>query len=490
MISWMQKHNRYLIVTIWVATIAFIGAGFVGWGSYQYGSKAGSIAKVGDIDITREKFDLAYNNTYQQYNQMMQGQLDDKKAKEMGIAQQAFNTLVSQTLLLNLGQEFGVVVSDEEILLELHKIPAFQTKNIFNENVYKGYLNSQRLKAKSFESLIHDELVVKKLFDLLNNDTLQLEQDIVASVVGVSDKIAYRVLSSDDINKSIDETKLKEYWEAHKNSYLTPKKYQLDILWTHSGDTNVTDTEITAFYNEKSFNYIDSEGKQLLLKNIKERVTNDLKLKKSKKQAQKEYVAYKKGSLKKSETVTISLNDSSFSPEIWEDIISKDINSFLKPKVVADKYASIKVVNIIEPTQMEFDEAKYSVSLEYEKTIISERLEQLADKLLKDFDESNATISEYLTLNSQDTLTPLNSQNSQEFLQKLFTSQKEKGIISINKKIVIYKVLEQKMDRDENNKTKVFVIKSANQIKNQDFQSNLIKNLSEKYKTEKFVEGI
>ena len=49
MISWMQKHNKYLVWTIWIATIAFIGAGFVGWGSYSFGSKAGNVAKVGDV---------------------------------------------------------------------------------------------------------------------------------------------------------------------------------------------------------------------------------------------------------------------------------------------------------------------------------------------------------------------------------------------------------------------------------------------------------
>jgi peptidyl-prolyl cis-trans isomerase D len=53
MISWMQKHNKYLIVTIWIATIAFIGAGFVGWGSYSYGSKVSAIAQVGDVDIKK-----------------------------------------------------------------------------------------------------------------------------------------------------------------------------------------------------------------------------------------------------------------------------------------------------------------------------------------------------------------------------------------------------------------------------------------------------
>jgi len=53
MITWMQKKKKYLIVTIWVSTIAFIGAGFVGWGAYDYGSKASSIAKVGDVDVKR-----------------------------------------------------------------------------------------------------------------------------------------------------------------------------------------------------------------------------------------------------------------------------------------------------------------------------------------------------------------------------------------------------------------------------------------------------
>ena len=35
MITWMQKHRKYLVVTIWVSTIAFVGAGFVGWGAYD-----------------------------------------------------------------------------------------------------------------------------------------------------------------------------------------------------------------------------------------------------------------------------------------------------------------------------------------------------------------------------------------------------------------------------------------------------------------------
>ena len=43
MITWMQKHHKYLVVTIWISVIAFVGAGFVGWGAYSYGDNKGSI---------------------------------------------------------------------------------------------------------------------------------------------------------------------------------------------------------------------------------------------------------------------------------------------------------------------------------------------------------------------------------------------------------------------------------------------------------------
>ena len=60
MITWMQKHKKYLVVTIWVSTIAFVGAGFVGWGAYDFNkSRATSIAKVGNIDISYQRFQQA-----------------------------------------------------------------------------------------------------------------------------------------------------------------------------------------------------------------------------------------------------------------------------------------------------------------------------------------------------------------------------------------------------------------------------------------------
>jgi len=486
----MQKHNKYLVITIWIATIAFIGAGFVGWGSYQYGAKAGSIAKVGDIEISKAKFDMAYSDMYQQYNQMLQGKLDEEKAREMGLTQQAFSSLATQALLLNLAKEFGIVVTEDELADKLAQIPAFQTEGKFDKTVYEGYLKSRRLKAKTFEEVIQDELVIQKLFSLLDSKSLPFEEEVINTSINISDKIAYKVLTADDLNLTLDDAKLKSYWEAHKSDYMTPKKYQLDILWTESKDTNVTDEEIEAFYTQNSFNYIGKDGKQLQLDEAKENVISDLKMKKSKKHAQKQYIAYKKGKIDKSETATLAMNEAPLTSEIWKEIETHNVDTILKPKAVANRYATIRISAVIEPREMSFDEARTLVAADYEKNAQAEGLTKLADNILKNFNESNATLSDFVALDSRKPLEPLNLQESLQFLQKLFTSQKEKGIISIEGKVIVYSIVEQKLVSKDKGEKSDFVKKTADQIKGQDFQSNLLKSLEQKYTIEKFVGGI
>jgi len=82
MITWMQKHNKFLIWTIWIATISFIGTGAV-VGISGGSVKAGTIAKVGDVEIKQSKLNMVYSSIYNQYNQMLQGKLDKKRAQEL-----------------------------------------------------------------------------------------------------------------------------------------------------------------------------------------------------------------------------------------------------------------------------------------------------------------------------------------------------------------------------------------------------------------------
>jgi len=489
MISWMQKHNKYLVWTIWIATIAFIGAGFVGWGSYNVGSNAGNVAKVGSIGISQSKLNMAYSNLYAKYNEMFQGKLDEKQAKEMGLTSQAFNNVESQALMLNFAKDAGIIASDAELKTKIQSIKAFQKDGKFSKEIYDNYVLSQRKRAKDIEEIMREELIVEKTISLLNTQSLPLEVDSLSMAMHAADKIKYKILTQADVTYVSDEAKAKAYWESEKNNYMTTKEYDLSLVWTEGTNIAVTDAELKVHYEANAFNYTNAEGKQLSLEEANEALRKDVKLKKTKKSAQKAYIAFKKGSTTDIKTETLSVNDDTLTPEIWKEINSKSVGDILKPKIVGEKYVSIKINAIKEPAVMSFEEAKDKVTYAYDKQERKKALLTLAETTLKSFPSNDAIESEFLTLQKNVTIKSLNSEESLQFLQKLFTSNKEKGIISVLEKVIVYDILEQKiLTKSDVNQTEIDT--TVKSLKKKLFDTNLHKMLAKLYPTETYMEGL
>ena len=162
MITWMQRHKKYLIITIWISTIAFVGAGFVGWGQYSYGDKAGAVAKVGNIEITMGELQKSYSNLYAQYNKMFQGNFDEEKAKSFGLQTQALKHLTDQALILNLAESYDLRVNDSELLAELKTQEYFFKDGVFDKETYKEVLSRNNLTMKDYEADMKKQLLIHR----------------------------------------------------------------------------------------------------------------------------------------------------------------------------------------------------------------------------------------------------------------------------------------------------------------------------------------
>jgi peptidyl-prolyl cis-trans isomerase D len=483
----MQKHNKYLVVTIWIATIAFIGAGFVGWGTYQYGSKAGAIARVGEVSISQEKFNFTYRNLYRDVAQRMGGNFDDAKAKELGLARQAYNRLVMQAYLLNLAREYGIVVSEEELAKAIASIPGFQENGRFDKKIYLTFLNARGMKARTFEAILRDDLTIEKLMKYLNKASVPYEREVIASALGIEEKIRYAVLAPGDVNLSVNETELKRFWEEHKGEYLTPKKFKLSILWTDTSEINATESDLENFYRKNSFNYTDAQGKELGFEKAKEKVRKDYRIKKGKKKALLDYIALKKGKLQAQERVELAEKDAKLSPELWEAIGRSAPGTLIKPKPVGSRYAKVRLDEVIAPRPMTYAEAKEAVRRDWTAQAEKEALRRKAENLAKE-PEKLTNESPYLSLTRPETLAPLNPFESSQFLQKLFTSKEKVGIISINKKMVVYRIIDQKFGENGGEMAKE-IAGTADSIKRGEFERSLLKELSGKYPVQTFVKG-
>ena len=96
MIMWMQRHKKWLIITIWISTIAFVGAGFVGWGSYNYGKSSSVVAKVDDKEIPFTQLQNEYNSLYSQYAQMFGDSFNKELAEQLKLQDAALQRVIQK----------------------------------------------------------------------------------------------------------------------------------------------------------------------------------------------------------------------------------------------------------------------------------------------------------------------------------------------------------------------------------------------------------
>ncbi len=482
MISWMQKNNKFLIITIWIATISFIFSGATA--GFSFGIKNNSIGKVGEIELKRDRFAMEYNNLFDRYNQMMQGKFDKDQAKKMGLEQQVLNNMATQAKILNLAKEFGIIVTEEEAGKKLSEVPAFQNNGVFDRKIYDAFITNSSFQQDTFEESFKDQLTIEKTLKMLNVKGLEPEYKSFQLAFEVADKLKYSILTDKDITITTDEKKLKNFWETRKEQYKSAKQYTLDIQWTETKDTKVNEKEINEFYDKNKFNYTDKNGKILPLDEVKNLLIDDLKVKKAHKPAYKRYLTFQKGESKKTETLTLDINNPKLSQELWNEINVHKVNDFLKPKAINNRYASVKIVSIKEPVTKTFQEAKESIKPLYQKEANKEALSILAEKKLSTIDNDETNVSKFITLDNAETQNiGLNKQETVSFISKLFTSEQEKGIIPIGSKVIVYKIVEQKLITLENNKTKE-LYKNTDQVKEQSFQTSLIKKLDKMYPTE------
>jgi peptidyl-prolyl cis-trans isomerase D len=487
MITWMQRHKKYLIITIWISTIAFVGAGFVGWGQYSYGDKAGAVAKVGNVEITMGELQKSYTNLYNKYSQMFQGDFDEEKAKSFGLKSQALRYLTQQALIRNLAKSYSLEVSNSELIDELKTQEYFFRDGIFDKEIYKSVLSKNNLSNKEYEDNLRKELLIKKTLKLLPFDT-ENKLNIFDTVVSIADKIEYKVLTHDNIKINTSDNILKAYWETKKQNFMTGISYDVKYIKQENNVKTYEDSKLLEYYNDNKTHFKDKDSKILVFEDAKEKIAIELNEKDAKKDALRLYLAYKKNKLPNTievKNITISTTDNPFSNDVIEKISALNLASpYLKPILVNGEYFIFELVKTNASKIKSFEDAKLSILplyVEDEKTKI---LLKLAKKSLNTF---KGTTTDFITRYDSDKITKMQSTQAKEFLLALFASEVKKGFINLNDgSIVLYDIMEQKLLDN----TSIDGAEQVDKLKKSIFYEGLIKNLQNKYKTEIFIQGL
>jgi peptidyl-prolyl cis-trans isomerase D len=478
MIEWMQTHRKWLVITIWIATIAFIGAGFVGWGQFQFGKKSSTVAKINNTEVSIQDVQDIYNNLFQEKNRQMGGTLDDATAEKMGLKKQAFDMAVQQGVLRAYAKDLGLYVTDEEIAKQILKF-------FKNKKTYLLYLKQTGQKAKDYEAKLKRQLLIEKLFAVLHLNPGSTLNTTFGSALYNSDNLKIAIIDKSKIKIKLTDKEIKTFWEKHKNSYMSKTKYKVAIVKTPiKGEA--TAEELKTFYNENRTDYRNAKGEILTFDQAKEKVKTDYLAKLSKKTAILAYKKLKDGA-ENYQLITLTLQNGIIPAEKMQTLIQ---NGYLKPFIAQQNYISAKLVEEIKPTALPYNKAKQLVKEQLKQIKTLQALDEKAKNYAKTDFKGQKT--GFITKYDADKLKNLSAQEATEFLFIEFSLQKPQNYILLPaqapQKAVVYKVLEQKMlDDKKYAENRQQIAAMADATLNAALFEDLIKDLMSKYHIVSYV---
>lgn len=483
MITWMQRHKKWLVITIWISTIAFVGAGFVGWGSYDYGSKGGAVAVVGDREVTVEEYQREYSSLYDQYARMFGNQFNQEMADKLKLKDAAYKLIIQKNLILSFADELGLDVTNEEIAKQLVLIPAFLKDGKFDKDTYIKVLQQNRSNPTEFEASVKRDLFLQKIESLFQIQANAKELENLNKLLFAEDKVSIKILNANNVKVNVTEDELKKYWEENKNSYVSEPTVKLAIEEINVEQGTFSEDELKEHYNSFKTDYRQEDGKLKSFDEAKEEMIQVLSEKATKKEALKKYLKLKKGEENFTKEVEVEESKLAYSAEGLEKIDGAVPGDILKPFINNGNYVVVKVLNKGLPKPLSYEKAKEQVAQNYEAVALNRALEKLSNEELENF--SGKSLG-YVSRDSYEKIPELQPQEALTFLNKLFSSTEKQGKVNLGNKIVLYKIEDTRLAQYDESKNEA-VRSTVDKLLNQELINNLIKNLENRYEVQSSI---
>ena len=243
----------------WLAgvVLGIIGLVFVFWGINWTLSAPNYAAKVNGSEISSSEVRQAYQQQLAQFQRQSNGQIDD--ARRNDIKRQVLDQYVNTEAVVTRADALGYRVSDQDLLNEMGKIPAFQVDGKFDRAHAIAVLRAQGRSVAEIEDLFRRDVKLRQLDEALTLSSFVTpselkrlralaEQERQVSWVTISPAKYIAEATASDANVTA-------YYEAHKAQYMTPETVDLHYIELSMAQleskVTVDDSQLKAYYEEQ-----------------------------------------------------------------------------------------------------------------------------------------------------------------------------------------------------------------------------------------------
>ncbi|MGE5540041.1 MAG: peptidyl-prolyl cis-trans isomerase [Gemmatimonas sp.] len=162
----LQSLREHASSWLFRALLGFLIVSFGIWGigDIFLGDRDPVVAKVGGVSVTASQLNQAFREEISRIQAMVPEPLDNDKAKQLGLLDQALGR-IEDRILFTLGtRDLGIVISDDVLRQEIGRERAFQnTLGQFDPNVFRQVLAASGYTEASFLNQMRLDLATARL---------------------------------------------------------------------------------------------------------------------------------------------------------------------------------------------------------------------------------------------------------------------------------------------------------------------------------------
>ena len=235
MLQWMRNAQTWVIKGVLLAVVlAFVVTIFYQWGVRSGGGPTRSeVATIFGQPVSIREFQNISNALQQQYRAIFRMQAEVDLNEQFNFREMALEELARRAILLRLAQQYGVVVTQQELEDSIAEIAPFQDQGRFSLARYQAFLRSRvpPIAPRQFEEQQRQALVLQKVTTLLTEGIQVTDAEVEQTYRRDYERIAARYVlltaTSFEAQVSMTDEALQGYYEAHKERYREPEQRQI-----------------------------------------------------------------------------------------------------------------------------------------------------------------------------------------------------------------------------------------------------------------------
>jgi peptidyl-prolyl cis-trans isomerase D len=276
MLSFFRRVSKSKIGTFIMAFILIaILAGFAiadlsnfGSGQVGFGTSSGTLAKVGDQQVTEREMSEAMQRRLQEARQQRP---EADYASIIGDFDAILDALLDQRTLMAFADKYGFPLSKRLVDSEIAQIP--QTKGLngqFSEQAYQAFLGQQRLTDEQVRLILSGGLLQRLLLTpVATNARVPVGMATpYASMLLEMRQGEAALIPADAFKAGLTpgDPQLQQFYTANRARYMVPEQRALRIARIgpeQVANVTASDAEIAAYYNANKASYAPSDTRSL-----------------------------------------------------------------------------------------------------------------------------------------------------------------------------------------------------------------------------------